>query len=71
MRARSFAVPAETMKLSRSPQSEVAGAAVAAKRELGVEGPENRGVGFIVVAVEPGRLADAKDAVDQALERTP
>lgn len=69
MRAASSAVPAETMKLSRSPTSEVAAAAVDAKKRLDVGGAESAGVGFLVVAVEPGRLADARELVDTALRR--
>lgn len=65
MRAASSAVPIERLKLSKAPAAELAAAALRAKDDVALEPPAKPG--YLVVAVEPGRLADAQDIVDAAL----
>lgn len=65
MRAASSPVPIERLKLSRAPAAELAAAALRAMADVGLERPAKPG--YLVVAVEPGRLADAQDVVDAAL----
>ena len=55
-------VTVERLQLSRAPHADVTAAALEAQRAAGLEAAD-----FVVVALEPGRLADATDAVERVL----
>lgn len=64
MRNGTATVPVEQLQLSKAPHAELTSAAVEAGRRLS----GGAGADFIVVALEPGRLADAEPAIRAALE---